>query len=414
MRIAIDYTPAIRQRAGIGRYTRGLVNALIEMDAENEYVLLVVGKVREARGNTEHATRNTKPGRHPASLPPNFRLRRLPLPHRLVTIAWHRLHLPLPAELFVGPVDIFHSPDFVLPPLRAQASRTLAEFARRGAEVQVVEPAIEDRFYCYILGRGVPPPKPDFRWCTEKLKLAPMMRELRLRSNEYGAKVLQILGVRRGESVMRDQHIVARDGAVLVPPAGSEPCATLTPILHWNVHQVWEWLERRAPQYGFSTVALSNIYGGDGGRRTGCIACPLASRDVVLERVVRMVEWSHLAPLLELRPLLWEMRQAQYRLRQPGTQRLKDGRVPKNPMRMGPLHVEARRYFLERVLDIQRRADFTLISVEEESFIRGCWERNVWPDGWSGEEPGAALLLPQVLAGGAVQLVLAGWGEEVV
>ena len=118
MRIAIDYTPAIRQGAGIGRYTRGLVNALIEMDAENEYVLLVVGKVLEARGNTEHATRNTKPGQHLASLPPNFHLRRLPLPHRLVTIAWHRLRLPLPAELFVGPVDIFHSPDFVLPPLR--------------------------------------------------------------------------------------------------------------------------------------------------------------------------------------------------------------------------------------------------------------------------------------------------------
>ena len=118
MHIAIDYTPAIRQRAGIGRYTRGLVNALIEMDAENEYVLLVVGKVREARGNTEHATRNTKPGQHLASLPPNFRLRRLPLPHRLVTIAWHRLRLPLPAELFVGPVDIFHSPNFLLPPLR--------------------------------------------------------------------------------------------------------------------------------------------------------------------------------------------------------------------------------------------------------------------------------------------------------
>ncbi len=111
MRIAIDYTPAIRQGAGIGRYTRGLVATLMELDHENEYTLLVIGGRQEAGSKRPI-------GLHPASLPPNFRIRRLPLPHRLVTIAWHRLRLPLPAELFVGPVDIFHSPDFVLPPLR--------------------------------------------------------------------------------------------------------------------------------------------------------------------------------------------------------------------------------------------------------------------------------------------------------
>ncbi|MDH7485405.1 MAG: glycosyltransferase family 1 protein [Anaerolineae bacterium] len=144
MRIAIDYTPAIRQGAGIGRYTRGLVRALMELDAENEYVLLVVGKGQGARGkkqearskkqearskrqegNTKHETRNRKPGiapasciLHLASLPPNFRLRHIPLPHRLLTILWHRLRLPLPAEVFTGAADLFHSPDFVLPPLR--------------------------------------------------------------------------------------------------------------------------------------------------------------------------------------------------------------------------------------------------------------------------------------------------------
>ena len=59
MRIAVDYTPAIRQRAGIGRYTKGLVAALAELDHENEYILLVVGKGQEARNNRqEEATRN--------------------------------------------------------------------------------------------------------------------------------------------------------------------------------------------------------------------------------------------------------------------------------------------------------------------------------------------------------------------
>ena len=104
MRIAIDYTPAVKQGAGIGRYTRGLVATLAEIDRQNHYVLLVVGN------------RNGYPDRQ--DWPPNFSLRRVRFPHRLLTLAWHRLGLPLPAETFTGSVDIFHSPDFVLPPLR--------------------------------------------------------------------------------------------------------------------------------------------------------------------------------------------------------------------------------------------------------------------------------------------------------
>ncbi len=100
MRIGIDYTAAVHQRAGIGRYARGLVRALAQLDRENEYLLLVAGRPKEE-----------------CTFPVNFRLRYLPLsPHR-VTILWQRLRLPLPADLFTGPLDLFHSPDFVLPPL---------------------------------------------------------------------------------------------------------------------------------------------------------------------------------------------------------------------------------------------------------------------------------------------------------
>ena len=44
MRIAIDYTPALRQTAGIGRYTRGLVAALAELDHDNAYTLFCAGQ----------------------------------------------------------------------------------------------------------------------------------------------------------------------------------------------------------------------------------------------------------------------------------------------------------------------------------------------------------------------------------
>jgi glycosyltransferase involved in cell wall biosynthesis len=108
MRIVLDYTPAVHQRAGIGRYTRGLVDALIQMDADNaqkaphQYTLLVLGRV----------------GAHfiPSSLPSNFRLRYIPLSDRWATVLWHRLNLPLPVDVFTGRADLFHGPSFTLPP----------------------------------------------------------------------------------------------------------------------------------------------------------------------------------------------------------------------------------------------------------------------------------------------------------
>jgi glycosyltransferase involved in cell wall biosynthesis len=99
-RIVIDYTPALRQTAGIGRYTRGLVRASAQLDRHNQYTLFCAGN---------------RPPVEP--WPPNFRLRASRLPARWLTAGWHRLHVPLPAELLTGRAELFHSPDFALPPL---------------------------------------------------------------------------------------------------------------------------------------------------------------------------------------------------------------------------------------------------------------------------------------------------------
>jgi len=103
LRIGIDYTAAVRQGAGIGRYTRELVRALAELDRSHDYVLFAAAS-----------------GQQPADTvwPPNFQMRSVPLSDRALAILWHRLRLPLWVELVTGSVDIFHSPDFVLPPVR--------------------------------------------------------------------------------------------------------------------------------------------------------------------------------------------------------------------------------------------------------------------------------------------------------
>jgi glycosyltransferase involved in cell wall biosynthesis len=103
LRIGIDYTAAVRQGAGIGRYTRELVRALAELDRGHDYVLFA------AMGGQRLVD---------AGWPPNFQMRSVPLSDRALAILWHRLQLPLWVELVTGSVDIFHSPDFVLPPVR--------------------------------------------------------------------------------------------------------------------------------------------------------------------------------------------------------------------------------------------------------------------------------------------------------
>lgn len=102
MRLVIDYTPAVRQSAGIGRHTRELVGALAPLLGETSTTLLVYGRTAA-----------------PLPRPPaGMTLRVVPIPNRWLTIGWHRLGAPLPVELFAGAHDLYHASDFVLPPVR--------------------------------------------------------------------------------------------------------------------------------------------------------------------------------------------------------------------------------------------------------------------------------------------------------
>ncbi len=120
MRIAIDYTSAIAQGAGIGRYTRSLVAALARVDETNRYLLFSSEAPTPERG-------------FPAS--PRMRERVIslagrPVGNRTLTILWHRLRLPLPVELVTGNVDVLHAPDFSMPPaLRTPRVVTIHDLA---------------------------------------------------------------------------------------------------------------------------------------------------------------------------------------------------------------------------------------------------------------------------------------------
>ncbi len=112
MRIGIDYTAAARQRAGIGRYTRELVTALLALESLHRYVVFAATGGLEVRDWRLEIQRDSV----------QFRL--LPLSDDWLARLWHRLRLPIPVETITGPLDIFYSPDFALPPTR-HGTRTL-------------------------------------------------------------------------------------------------------------------------------------------------------------------------------------------------------------------------------------------------------------------------------------------------
>lgn len=102
MRIAIDYTAAIRQKAGIGNYVRRLVDAMLAQDSLNQYTLLTSGRPTRER---------------PFPTADNAHGRSIFIPDRYLNIIWYRWRLPLYANYFSGQVDIYHGPDFALPPI---------------------------------------------------------------------------------------------------------------------------------------------------------------------------------------------------------------------------------------------------------------------------------------------------------
>ncbi|MGV8094490.1 MAG: phosphoadenosine phosphosulfate reductase family protein [Mangrovibacterium sp.] len=295
-------------------------------------------------------------------------------------------------------------------------------------KVKIVMSDIDHRFLVYMLGRGVPPPSNTMRWCTGMVKVMPMQKAIQQEFDTLGEKVLTITGVRMGESAIRDGRLTmacSKNDAECgqgwyMNTLDNKITATIAPIIHWRVCNVWDWLQIFAPQEkygGWDTQMLAQAYGGDKANevnaRTGCNGCPLVDHDTALDAIMRLYpdEWGYLKPMKEIRPIFREMRKFKYRIRKHGETN-KDGQLSKNSFRVGPLTMEARKKFTQEILDIQNEVNdvaikqgrpvIDILNQEEIDRILWHWDNNIWPQRWDGSEPGALEKFNQVFSDGCV------------
>jgi len=113
-RIGIDVTSALNQGAGIGRYTRELIKAVVFESAADKFTLI--------SAKLPHTNQLKNPF---MPLKPNVVFKELPFDERWMHRIWYRLKVPLSVQNFTGRLDLFHSPDFVLPPINKKTPTLL-------------------------------------------------------------------------------------------------------------------------------------------------------------------------------------------------------------------------------------------------------------------------------------------------
>lgn len=105
MRILVEASAAYNQGAGIGRYSRNILQRLIPLASADRFTLL-------------RAPENQNISRFDVSPWQNAKLKTLPFSRRNADRLWFRLQAPVDARLFAGGADVVYSPDFTAPPMR--------------------------------------------------------------------------------------------------------------------------------------------------------------------------------------------------------------------------------------------------------------------------------------------------------
>lgn len=115
-RIGIDISQLAYPQTGVANYLRNLVENLLKIDHENEYIFFA-GSLRrkdillDTIKHFDYSNNRSK-----------FKI--FPFPPTFLDFLWNRLHI-IPIEWLIGDVDVFISSDWTQPPTKSAISATI-------------------------------------------------------------------------------------------------------------------------------------------------------------------------------------------------------------------------------------------------------------------------------------------------
>lgn len=269
-----------------------------------------------------------------------------------------------------------------IPIVRSFVQETLNKLSREAIEnsvpieTQIVFPSLQDRYFSKVIGRGYPPPSYKFRWCTDVLRINPIKNFL----NNMQKQGVILLGIRKGESSERDRVILRHktNNEYYFQQSNNANVIIYSPLIEYGVRDIWSVItEDSSPRsidaeklqilYSIlnpdksDNITSSDIFNARG--RFGCWTCTVVRRDRAVENLIRE-GYKSLEPLLEFRNWLLTIRNNpsyRYKFRRNGDKGL------------GPFTLEARKEILYKLLEVQGRAKWNLISSEEIDYIQKQW-----------------------------------------
>ena len=264
--------------------------------------------------------------------------------------------------------------------------------------VKKVTPEPDNSFWANIIGRGFPTPRTNgtFRWCTDRLKIAPSGKFIQSIIDSQNTEVVVLLGVRKAESIARRRRMEGREllGHLLNRHETIKKAFVYPAIAELTTDDVWTILgqNKRQNAWGGNNNELINLYAGaDSGEcpfagissrdqqqqscgqsRFGCWVCTVVKEDKSLNGFIRSGH-RELVPLAEFRKWLMDIRdKAEYR-----EKKRRDGTIyytANHELGYGPFTWEARQMSLRRLLQTQRMMNYELITLEELQAIDRIWD----------------------------------------
>lgn len=193
-------------------------------------------------------------------------------------------------------------------------------------EAHRLTPAVNDRFWVNLIGRGYPAPRYKFRWCTDRLKISPSNNFIKSVVQNNGEAIL-VLGTRKAESSTRSATMEiyenradnTRRAAGLSVNKDLDRVWVYTPIADWSNDDVWQYLMQVKNPWGFKNQDLLTMYQGAtedgecplvvdkstpscGDSRFGCYVCTMVGEDKSMAAMIQNdTEKEWMFPLLSLR-----------------------------------------------------------------------------------------------------------------